>query len=82
MQHRKQVRRGQTTDPDMQHVAAADGSSGQHFQVEACEGVQRMAKVGVPLQRTAQADICTHKRAHDVHKHKNIHTNYYTLVER
>jgi len=39
--------------------------------------------VGVPLQRTAQADICTHKTAqHDVHKHKNIHTNYYTLVER
>ena len=46
MQHRKQVRGGQTTDPDMQHVAAADGSSGQHFQVEACEGVQRMGKVG------------------------------------
>ena len=60
MQHRKQVRRGQTTDHDMQHVAAADGSSGQHFQVEACEGVQRMAKVGVPLQKIAQADICTH----------------------
>jgi hypothetical protein len=53
VQHRKQVRRGQTTDPDMQHVAAADGSSGQHFQVEACEGVQRMAKVGVPLQKNS-----------------------------
>lgn len=48
-----------TTDPDMQHVAAV-GSSGQHFQFEACEGVQRMAKVGVPLQKTAHADICTH----------------------
>ena len=77
------MRTGQTTDPDMQHVAAADGSSGQHFQVEACEGVQRMAKVGVPLQKTAQADICTHTTAQDdIHKHKNIHTNHYILVER
>jgi len=77
------VRRGQTTDLDMQHVAAADGSSSQHFQVKACEGVQRMAKVGVPLQKTAQADICTHTKAQDdIHKHKNIHTNYYTRVER
>jgi len=77
------VRTGQPTDPDMQHVAAADGSSGQHFQVEACEGVQRMAKVGVPLQKTAQADIRTHTTAQDdIHKHKYIHTNYYTLAER
>jgi hypothetical protein len=35
----------------MQHVAAAAGSSGQRFQFGACEGVQRMAKVGVPLQK-------------------------------
>jgi hypothetical protein len=55
----------------MQHVAAAYGSNGQHFQVEACEGVQRMAKVGVPLQKTAQADIYIHKTAQDdIHKHK------------
>ena len=71
---------GQTTDPDMQHVAAADGSSGQHFQVEACEGVQRMAKVGVPLQKTAQANICTHKTAQDdIHKHKNKNITYKLL---
>jgi hypothetical protein len=83
MQHRKQVRRGQITDPDMQHVAAADGSSGQHFRVEACEGVQRMAKVGVPLQKTVQADICKHKTEQDdIHEHKNIHKIYYTLVKR
>lgn len=71
-----------TTDPDMQHVAAA-GSSGQHFQFEACEGVQRMAKVGVPLQKTAHADICahTHKTAQD-DIHKNTQTNYYILVGR
>jgi hypothetical protein len=41
-----------------------------------------MAKVGVPLQKTAQADICTHKTAQDdIHKHKYIHTSYYTLAE-
>jgi hypothetical protein len=53
MQHRKQVRRGQTTDPDLEHIAVADGSSGLHFQLEACEGVQRMAKMGVPLQKNS-----------------------------
>jgi hypothetical protein len=81
MLHRQQMRRGQTTDHDMQHVAAvaAAGSSGQHLQVEACEGEQRMAKVGVPLQKTAQADIRIHKTAQaDTYKHKNT----YTLVER
>jgi hypothetical protein len=75
----KAAEEGQTTDPDMQHVAAAAaaaGSNGQHFQVEVCEGEQRMAKVGVPLQKTAQADIHTHKTAHaDIYKHKNTHTS-------
>jgi hypothetical protein len=83
VRHATQKAGEEGTDPDMQHVAAAaaDGSSGQDLQVEACEGVQRMAKVGVPLQKTAQADICTHKTAQD-DIHKNIHTTNYTLVKR
>ena len=60
---------GQTTDPDMQHVAAADGSSGQYFQVEACEGVQRMAKVGVPLKKQHKLTYAHTKQ------HKTTYTN-------
>jgi hypothetical protein len=40
-----------------------------------------MAKVGVPLQKTAQADIAIHKTAQD-DIHKNIYTIYFTPVER